>query len=263
MAAEPAPRKAKTYNIGVLQKTLMILDVLLEAHRPLTLVEIVQQTGTPKSTAFRILTNLLRAGYITHSGSGYWLGLKLLSLGSAVEQNLDVYKIAGPHLLQLRDATQETAYLATLTQQMEVIYLDRAPSLQPIAVVLKTVGMTAPLYCTALGKSLAAYLPRETQLSFLDQCDFQALTPNTLTSKEALIHDLDLTRQRGYAVDNMETTASICCIAAPIFNRKDEAVAAISVAGPSERMPRPLVGSDTALLVVETARRISAELGSR
>src|SRR5512136_2251272 len=103
MAAEPVPSKAKTYSIGVLQKTLMILDVLLEAHHPLALDEIVQQTGTPKSTAFRILTNLLKAGYITHSDSGYWLGLKLLSLGSAVEQHLDVYKIAAPHVQQLRD----------------------------------------------------------------------------------------------------------------------------------------------------------------
>ncbi len=263
MAAEPAPSKAKTYNIGVLQKTLMILDALLEAHHPLTLDEIVEQTGTPKSTAFRILTNLLKAGYITHSGSGYWLGLKLLSLGSAVEQNLDVYKIAAPHLQQLRDTTQETAYLATLTEQMEVIYLDRALSFQPIAVILKTVGMTVPMYCTALGKSLAAYWPREMLLSYLDQCEFQALTPYTLTSREALIRDLDQIRQRGYAVDDMESAASICCIAAPIFNRKGEAVAAISIAGPSERMPRPLVGSDTALLVLETARRISSELGSR
>lgn len=252
----------KTYAIHVLQRALHILDVLLQAQQPLSMEAISQQTNTPKSTTFRILTNLLREGYLTRSDEGYWLGLKLLSLGSAVEQRLDYQRIAGAHIRRLRDLTGETVYLATLTPDMQVMYLDKIASQHPIGVTLRNPGMTAPLHCTALGKVMAAYYPDSALLAYLADTRISPCTANTITDPVAFTEELQAIRARGYALDNMEFTTSITCLAAPIFDRRGQVVAAISVAGPNERMPQPLIGSTMAAQVVESARRISTDLGA-
>ena len=113
------------YSIQVLERAFSIMDALLEADGPLSLEALMTQTGMAKSTAFRIVSNLARHGYLTETDDGYWLGLKMISFGQAVEKNLDVRTIAAPFLKALRDKTNETTYLATLTNDWSVLYLDK------------------------------------------------------------------------------------------------------------------------------------------
>lgn len=249
------------YTIQVLQKAMRLLECLLEAGRPLNLETLSQRSETPKSTAFRVLTNLLREGYITETEDGYWLGLKFISFGAVVESRLDYRSAAAPYLSKLRDLTRETVYLATLTPDMIVMYLNKAASDQPVAVTLNSIGMTAPMHSTGLGRAIAAFLPEDKIRAWVRQNGLKPRTPNTITDEDDLIDNLREARQRGYAIDDAEHEISICCVAAPIFDNRGEAVAAISVVGPMERMPRPLAGSETAYHVVETARQISAQLG--
>jgi DNA-binding IclR family transcriptional regulator len=257
---ETAP-SSERYNIQVLQKALRLLDTLLEARRPLNLEALSEGAQTPKSTAFRIVTNLLKEGYLTETPDGYWLGLKLLSLGTAVEAQLDVRQVAAPFITQLRDETGETVYLATLTQDLRVLYLERAPSTQPIAVNLKSAGMTADAHGAALGKVMLAFQPEAIREQWLEQVQLEPLTPNTITDRNALRQELHAIYERGYGIDDEEFIVTICCIAAPIFDARRKVVGAISIAGPKPRMPRPLVGSLLADQVTETARRISVQMG--
>ncbi|MBZ0286320.1 MAG: IclR family transcriptional regulator [Anaerolineae bacterium] len=249
------------YTIQVLQKALRILDTLLEAQQPLGLEALSERSETPKSTTFRLITNLVNGDYLTETPDGYWLGLKLLSMGTAVEAHLDVRRVAEPYIKQLRDQTGETVYLATLMQDMRVLYLERAASTQPVAVMLKSAGMTAEAHASGLGKAMLAFKPEAVRRKWLAQADLVALTANTITNAEALECELTAIRERGYATDREEFMLTICCIAAPVFDAHQRPIAAISVAGPKHRMPDPLVDSDIARQVVDIAHQISARMG--
>ena len=249
------------YSIQVLERAFSVMDTLLEADTPLSLEAIMTRTGIAKSTAFRIVANLVRHGYLTETDNGYWLGLKMLSFGQAVEKNLDVRTTAAPYLAALRDQTDETVYLATLTNDWAVLYLDRCSSRQPVGVTLHSAGMTIETYCTGLGKTLLAHQPEADVRQWLATHDRPQRTPNTITDADAFLTELGAIRQRGYGIDNGERSLSIRCIAVPIRDAHGKVVAALSVAGPTERMPDPLIGSQTAYLALQTAGKISAALG--
>lgn len=250
------------YQIQVVQRAMRIMDALLEARHALSLEEISKRSDTPRSTVFRILTNLIQHDYITETPDGYWLGLKLLSMGAAVEANLDFRSVALPEMRALRERVGETVYMAVLSREMQVVYIERLASEHPYGVVMANVGMTAPMHSTALGKLLAAHLPIERVQAWLAQHDLPPRTSNTLTNVDQLVEELQAIRARGYSTDDGEYYDGIRCIAAPLFNSRRQAVAAISVAGPDSRMPMPLVGSALASDVVETAKRVSAAMGA-
>jgi DNA-binding IclR family transcriptional regulator len=249
------------YSIQVLERAFAIMDVLLQAGQPLSLEAIMTRTGLAKSTAFRLISNLVRYGYVTETNNGYWLGLKMISFGQAVVNNLDVRAVALPYLEALRDKTNETVYLAALTNDWAVLYLDQCESRQPVGVNLHSPGMTIEMYCTGIGKTLVAYRPEADVRAWLQTHELTQRTPNTITTPDAFLAELDAIRQRGYGIDNGERNLSIRCVAVPIRDGHNKVVAALSVAGPTERMPNPLIASDIAYLALETAEQISAAMG--
>jgi IclR family acetate operon transcriptional repressor len=142
-----------------------------------------------------------------------------------------------------------------------VLYLDKCDSHQPIGLMLHSPGMTIESYCTGLGKTLVAHQSETEVRRWLQRHDLPQRTPNTITDRDAFLAELEAIRQRGYGIDNGERSLSIRCVAVPIRDADGKVIAAISVAGPSERMPDPLIGSETARLTVETAELISRALG--
>lgn len=249
------------YSIQVLERAFSIMETLLQAGEPLSLEALMKRTGMAKSTAFRIISNLVRYGYAVETDDGYWLGLKMISFGQAVQKKLDVRTIAAPYLVALRDKTNETVYLATLTNDWSVLYLDKCESRQLVGVMLHSAGMTIEMYCTGLGKTLAAFRPEAEVRHWLQTHEMLQRTPFTITDPDAFLTELEAIRQRGYGIDNNERSMSIRCVAAPIRDGEGKVIAALSVAGPSERMPNPLIGSEFASLALETAEQISRELG--
>jgi IclR family acetate operon transcriptional repressor len=113
-----------------------------------------------------------------------------------------------------------------------------------------------------LGKVLAANQPQADVEAWLQTHELIPRTPNTITTADAFLAEIEATRQRGYGIDNAERSLSIRCIAAPICNAYGKVIAAISVAGPAERMPFPLIDSQMAYLALETAQKISTALGT-
>ena len=90
---------------------------------------------------------------------------------------------------------------------------------------------------------------------------FPAMTPKTITTAKRLLKELSLIRERGYGLDEEEREKGVCCIAAPIRNHTGAVVAAISAAGPVQRMPRELAGSAVAAAVMSAAAAVSIDLG--
>jgi IclR family KDG regulon transcriptional repressor len=251
----------RDYSIQALQRGMKVLDTLLDARAPLSLEQICAHTGLPKSTAFRIIVNLLQGHYLVETERGYWLGLKMLRFGTLVEEKLDLMQQARPFLTQLRDQVNETIHLAVLDNDLRVVYVEKLSTQHAIGLMMSRIGATAPMHCTALGKAMAAFRPEDEIYHWIHTHGLKSVTEATITDKEVFLQELRAIRSRGYAVDDHEFEASVRCVAAPIRDRTGRVIAAVSISGPDTRMPAPLIGSSMAVQIVRTARLISEALG--
>jgi IclR family transcriptional regulator, KDG regulon repressor len=254
-------KKPGRYTVDAAAKALQILGRFSTAHPRLSLAEIPAQTGIPRATAFRLLSTLEEAGFVVRVDGEYRLGLKCFVLGNVAAADIDLRNEAYPTLSALRDETGETVQIAIL-DQWQVVYIERVPSRQAVGYMTSRAGTLLPAYCTGLGKALLAYLPEADVGAWAATQTFAPLTPTTITTLPRLLDELRAIRDRGYALDEQEREMGVRCIAAPVRDHRAQVVAAISVAGPAERMPRTLVGSAMARQVVAAAREISIRLGN-
>jgi len=249
------------YTVDAAAKALDLLSAFSVREPKLSLADLATRTGIPRPTAFRLLTTLEQAGFVTKVSGEYQPGIKCFVLGNVVAANLDLREKAQAHLERLRDVTGETVHLAVL-DQWQVVYLERLQSPHPIGFMRSRIGAIVPAYCTSLGKTLLAFRQSGEVEAWLRSQTLKAMTPETMTSARRLVKELRAIRERGYALDEQEHEMGVRCIAAPVRNHGGEVVAAISIAGPAERMPTPLVGSTMAAHIVATSRAISIELGA-
>jgi DNA-binding IclR family transcriptional regulator len=242
-------------------KALELLSVFSYREPRLSLADLAARTGIPRATAFRLLSTLEQAGFLAKDHGAYQLGIKCFVLGNIVAGGLDLRETAHPHLMALRDLTRETTQIGIL-DHWQVVYLDRMISPEPVGLMRSRAGAILPAYCTGLGKALLAYLPESEVEAWASKQKLPALTPKTITSVRRLMKELRLIRERGFAIDDEEREKGVRCLGAPIRNHHGDVVAAISVAGPIDRIPSDLVDSDVADAVVAAARAISIDLGA-
>jgi DNA-binding IclR family transcriptional regulator len=252
----PGPR----YMVDAAAKALLLLDAFTLHEPSLSLSALMERTGLPRATAFRLLATLEQCGYVVKDGVDYSLGFKLFVLGNVVAEGLDLRRVAHAHLEALRDTTGETVQLAIL-DNWQIVHLDRAISNQSVAYMVSQVGTILPAYCTALGKALLAYQGEDMVDAWASTQELRRHTSTTITTADRLLEELRQIRQRGYSIDNEEREVGVRCVGAPVFDRDGTAIAAISLGAPTERLPRSIEGSQVAMQVVATGLAISRELG--
>jgi IclR family KDG regulon transcriptional repressor len=223
--------------------------------------EISRRLDLHRSTTFRFLATLMSAGFIEQNPDNgkFSLGVVSLELGNAFLKHSNLRDTAVEILENLRDDTGETVHLAIL-EDHEVIYLEKLAGLHPIGLMSSRVGSRSPAYCTGLGKALLAYLPEDQLQDFFQNTEFKKHTEKTITRRQVFLGELARIREGGYAVDDEEHEMGVMCIAAPVFDHKG-IVAAISAAGPSDRMGRKLREEHLEQQVKEAAGMISARIG--
>jgi len=226
----------KKERIKSIDKALDILEALSINEHEMGILEIDRQLNLGISTIHRILTTLKTRGYIAQNKKtkNYRLGIKLFILGSEVQNMKHLVRITKPYLRKLSKITNETANLAIL-EGNEVIYLDTIESSE----VLKTEimpGTRTLAHCTALGKTLLAYLPKsEINHLFKSTEKLVSLTPQSISSLNELKFVLEEVEKKGYAIDNEEYKDGINCIGVPILIKDRKPIAAISITGPASR----------------------------
>jgi DNA-binding IclR family transcriptional regulator len=255
--AVPAAR----YTVDAAAKALELLSVFSFREPRLSLADLASRTGIPRATAFRLLSTLEQSGFLDKVHGAYQPGIKCFVLGNIVAGGLDLRETARPHLAALGETTRETTQIAIL-DHWQVVYLERMLSPMSVGYMRSRAGAILPAYCTGLGKTLLAFRPEAEVQAWARTQKFAALTPHTITTAKGLMKALAAIRERGYGLDEEEREKGVSCIAAPIRNHAGDVVAAISVAGPTSRMPRVLVDSDMAAAVVAAARAISIDLGA-
>jgi peptide/nickel transport system substrate-binding protein len=241
------------YQIRSVDRAIAILELFSDRFE-LSLGEIAEKSGLPKSTAFNILSVLEQHEFVTkHNGGSYRIGVGALRIG---RQFLDgrgaLTEVAKPLLEGLVERFPECrAQLAVLAGD-KVVYLDAVES-GPLHIYL---GRDAPAYCTAPGKILLAELSENALSGYLSRAELAAFTPNTITDPRLLRENLQVARMQGYAVDDEENHRGFVCIAAALRTHDGSAVASISL-----RAVKALVSeADRAALTVavcQAAKHIS------
>lgn len=237
---------------------MTILEFFAERHEA-SPSGVVDSLGVSRSATYRILDTLRERDYLeTDPASGKLrLGMKAIELGMSALSGIEVVRLAPPYLHRLVEATRETAFLAVKdSDQMVYIYKEEGPQAVKMSSEL---GSRRPIYCTALGKAYLSALTDEARQSLLHVLDLRPCTANTITDRTELETEILSTKKRGYAVDRVEVEESVACCGAPVRGHHGLPVAAISVAGPADRVltREEKLGS----LVAETATHMSKRLG--
>lgn len=245
---------------GTLQRGLAILDVLASGARP-GVAELMETLDLSRSATYRILAVLRDHQLIdwdSASTSEIWLGQKAITLGMTSLAQFDPWEVGRAELKQLAGDTGESALMA-IVDGVEAVYVAHEDATSHTVGVRRLLGVRRPLQATSLGKAHLAAMPPEEAARLIAQMTFHPWTETTLVSAEALGADLELTRQRGYAIDHGEHETGVLCVGVAVRDHTGWPVCAISVAGPTDRV-RPRLDV-LAAQVLATAGSISQRLG--
>jgi len=247
------------YTITSLQRGLRLLGLFATEEKGLSASDVARLSSLPVSTVHRFLVNLESAGFLNCDSTGiYQLGIACVSFGQAARGQLDVRRASLPHLQELNRHTRETAHL-TVRHGLSAVYVEKLDSPEPLRIHSR-IGASVPLYCTAVGKVLLAYLPETERDKILDQLELKRFTENTASNLQELQTELRRTRKNGYACDLEEYEPHIRCIAAPIWDHSGIVNASLSVTGPAVRMSKARL-RQIAPLIQEAGLKISEQLG--
>jgi DNA-binding IclR family transcriptional regulator len=249
------------YNIPSLQKAMRVLEHLAEHPDGRTIRELVEDLGLAKTGVYRIVTTLTNLEYLAcERGTGrYRLTRKLLALGNSAVCSENILEHALDEMYDLRDECTETVQLNTIVGHQGVI-LEFIPALHPIRLMIDP-GTRFELHASAPGKVLLAYLPKQERDEIMRTMKFQKYQKNTISSRARFRKELEKVRECGYGVDRGESAvAGVMCVSAPIFDRRDYPVAALTVTAPSLRMTEKDLPR-VAKMVIPRAQRISKRLG--
>ncbi|MBZ4654803.1 MAG: transcriptional regulator, IclR family [Peptococcaceae bacterium] len=247
-------------EVQSLQRAFDILEVIGNSSRPVNLKTLTEATGLAKSTVYRLLNNLEGRDYVRCNPDGtYQLGLKLLLMSQRVDQKFELKNLARPFLKKLNDLTRETVFLGIL-EKNKVLYVDMVESPHPVRLVAK-IGTTNHVHCTSLGKALLMGHSEEAILDILNDQGMENRTEFTLVTPEAFLKEMELTRKRGYALDNRESEDECRCVGAPIYDHKGKVIAAVSISGPHSRFTLELIEKEVAEKLINITGQISNSLG--
>jgi len=248
-------------QVRSVRRAIRILETFREGPS-LTVTDLSHVLKLPKSSVYELVCTLAAAGLLKKEDSSgrYHLGLRLVELARAANNDLEVRQVARPLIEKLRGEFNETVQLTVLEGE-EILYVDGCESSRQLRTFFQS-GDRAPLHCTALGKAILANLPAGEKERYLRRRGLKAFTPSTLTDPQALRRELDRTAARGYSIDNMEHEEDVRCVGAPIRDREGRAFAAISVSGPAHRLG-PGRDAEIARRVMAAAEEISRQLGYR
>ena len=251
---------ANVDGVRTIKRAIDILALLAGASGQVGVVELSKQLRTSQSTIYRILSTLVSEGYVRQDSrtDKYTLGLEGIILAGAALNQLEIRKQAISLLERLSAATGCNASLAIHHRDV-AMYVARVDGPKS-ARMYTPIGRLAPLHATALGKAILAHLPHADAMRIVTQRPLASCTPHTLTEGPAVLRELELTRTRGYAVDQEEFIEGIRCVAVPVRGESGRIEGALSISG-SVFQVRPEDVDRLAGLLQDATYELSGRLG--
>lgn len=251
--------KTEQNTIKSLDRALTVLQEVANSQSA-TLSGLAQKLNESPATLYRVLVTLSLHGIVENDDSSqtWHIGSNAFLIGSAFLRRTSLVETSRPILRKLMEETGETANLGIVKDGF-VLFLSQVETHAPIRAFFPP-GTLSPLHASGIGKVLLAYFEAPKFAGFAKQ-SLEAFTPFTKSDPTELAADIEITRARGYSVDDQERNLGMRCIAAPIFNAFGEVVAGLSVSGPTSRVSSDKVET-LAETVIAAAAKVSAAMGA-
>lgn len=252
--AQPAP------GIQALDRALDVMEALA-SHQGITLTGLADYLDQSPATMHRVLATLEHRRYVESSTERqeWFVGPEAFRLGSAFLRRTNIVERSRSVMRDLMARTGETSNLG-IERDGDVLFVSQVETHDTIRAFFPP-GTRSPLHASGIGKALLSTFDDERLEAFLKTAIFTRFTDKTIANAEELREAIRQTRRLGYSFDDEERTIGMRCVAASILNGYGEAVAGVSVSGPTIRMPDKRV-REIGQLVSEAADEISRQLGS-
>ncbi|GGT12948.1 IclR family transcriptional regulator [Nonomuraea spiralis] len=238
------------------ERTVRILETLAESHDHLTLAQLQQRTGFPRSSLHALMRTLVELNWVETdtTRSAFGIGPHALLTGTAYLDKDPALRFAQETLEDLRDEIGHTVHFAR-RDEAHVLYLATRES-REAGHVIPRVGRRLPAHVTALGQVLLAQLTDDEVVALLPD-PLRALTDHTITDLTKLTGELDQVRTRGWALEREQGTPGVACVAVAVDYRIP-ATDAISCSMPVGLPPAEIERITEA--VINHTRRLAATL---
>ena len=252
-----------TERIVAVDRALDVLLALYHHNGEMGVSELARDLDLHKSTIHRSLASLEYKGFVQKNPENgkYWLGMKIYAMGLLVGEKFSLADVVRPYAKALFEAFGEVVNVSVLDRDPQegyksVIILKESSSSRVLS-VNPGVGSSSDLHVSSIGKCLLAFSKEIDLMAYAEQ-PMKRYTENTIVSWEQMMTELKAIRKQGYAIDNEEQEIGLYCIGAPILDKRGNAIAAISISGPTVRMKRDDL-DEKIRKVVEISRRITQE----
>lgn len=231
---------------------------LLARRGAMGLRAIAATLDVPVGSLHRMLQELAAEKVIEQTAAGTWaLSYRLLEIVDLQFDNVEIPRLVRPWCEQLAAMSGETVNLNVLSGA-DCVCIDKLRGNEAMQLDWR-IGSRGPLHCGGSAKAMLAWLAPEEQARILAG-PLHRYNANTITDAARLAAELQRIRSRGYAIDAQEIVAGVWCIGVPIFSRAGRPVAALSVSGPSAKVPGPAL-DPLATRLSEACETVSRRLG--
>ena len=251
----------ESYNIKGVERAFQILDLACEKGSPISISEVCDALGCNSNMAFRLLSSIQNSGYLDkdpYTGL-YFISIKSLRLSTNVLQSMELRKMAMPYLELLWTQYPKANVNLAVIRQQDIIMLERIEA-QTVPRTFFTPGRVVPFHCTGIGKILTCNLPDEEIDELIRNKGLRKFTEKTICTPEGIKEELKKVRAERIGRDRNEFIEGDNCSAAPILNKDNQTIAAISMSALEPNMTAEEIEAAIPKLK-ETAARISSMLG--
>jgi IclR family transcriptional regulator, pca regulon regulatory protein len=244
--------------MGGLAKGLDVIRAFTQDAPSLTLSEVASRAKLPAATARRCLLTLAELGYIMQSGRNFLLRPKVLELGAAYLESMNIETLTKTHLEDIASKTGDSAALCVL-DGTEIVYLARA-SVRTLVRLEAHVGSRFPAYPTSMGRVLLAGLAADGLRRYFERATLTALTKHTITDRAKLTRLIDDCRRTGYSAVEDELAYGVVAVAVPVHDQHGRVVAALNSSSHSRKVTKSGIVRERLAMLRQASRSISAEL---
>jgi len=246
--------------MGGLAKGLTVIRAFARDHAALSLSDVARSARIPAATARRCLLTLEELGYVIRSGRDFLLRPKVLELGAAYLESMNIEQITRTHLEELARQTADSAALCVL-DGVDIVYLART-SVRTLLRLEAHVGSRFPAHATSMGRVLLAGLSPERLNRYFENAHLEALTARTVTDPAKLRALIEECRRLGYAAVEDELAYGVIALAVPVFDHQHRVVAALNSSSHSRRTSRTRLVRERLAMLQQASREISSDLAT-
>lgn len=244
-------------------KILQVMAILADSKTLMRLQDVAVGVNMPQATCLRYLNALIKEGYVfqDYDSGRYSLTWGVCNLGEKVRAHQSIRTLSGDIVNKL-SVELELGICLVVERDMECMYLDCLYDPASEGMDLMRIGKQTPLHASSSGKILLTEYSDTALDKLVEEKGLCALTDKTITTKSALVQELDFVRKQGYALDNEECENGLRCVAVPVYDYTGKAVVAISSFGSTERVTDEAIKKEILPKLQAAAKDLSFRMGN-